>query len=79
MPEAYCSCCRKTTPHKAVMRRCSTEPSSGWQGVQHFLSMLVQGKHYYKMEKQMFCRVCNNQLAVMETKADTNLETVGVV
>ncbi len=61
MPEAYCNCCRKTTPHKVVMRRSSTEPNSGWQGLQYFLSMLVKGEHYYKMEKQMYCRVCNHQ------------------
>ncbi len=64
MPEAYCNCCRKPTQHKVVMRRSSTESSSGWQGFQYFLSKLVQGEHYYKMEKQMFCRECNHQTTI---------------
>ncbi|QSA20288.1 hypothetical protein JTI77_18165 [Vibrio furnissii] len=61
MPEAYCNCCRKTTPHKVVMRRSQAEPTTGWQGFQQFMAALMHGEHYYKMEKQGFCRVCNQQ------------------
>lgn len=64
MPEAYCNCCRKPTQHKVVMRRSVKESSSGFQAIQYFLSMLVQGEHYYKMEKQMFCRECNHQTSI---------------
>ncbi|MES4815525.1 hypothetical protein ABVB26_03170 [Vibrio cholerae] len=33
----------------------------GWQGFQQFLTMLMQGQHYYQMEQRYFCRVCNQQ------------------
>ncbi|MDW6004966.1 hypothetical protein [Vibrio mangrovi] len=61
MSEAYCPVCRKVTPHKSIMRRCQTERCTKWQEIQLFLSLLMQGHHYYKMERQCFCRVCNHQ------------------
>ncbi|MGL5430780.1 MAG: hypothetical protein ACRC9S_08640 [Vibrio sp.] len=60
MLKTYCYCCGKQTAHKALMKRVQ-EPPEGWQGFQQFLSMLLQGQHYYQMEKQYFCRVCNQQ------------------
>ncbi|ENM5794498.1 hypothetical protein [Vibrio mimicus] len=60
MPKAYCCCCGKQTAHKMVMKRVQTQPE-GWQGFQQFLTMLMQGQHYYQMEQQYFCRVCNQQ------------------
>ncbi|ENM5729671.1 hypothetical protein CW613_001201 [Vibrio mimicus] len=60
MPKAYCRCCGKQTAHKMVMKRVQTQPE-GWQGFQQFLTMLMQGQHYYQMEQQYFCRACNQQ------------------
>ncbi|MGL4380192.1 MAG: hypothetical protein ACRCTB_03755 [Vibrio sp.] len=60
MPKAYCRCCGKQTAHKALMKRVQDQPD-GWQGFQQFLTMLIHGQHYYQMEKQYFCRVCNQQ------------------
>ncbi len=77
MPEAHCSCCRKSTQHKVVMRRSVKGPASSWQAVQYFFSMLVQGEHYYKMEKQMFCRECNHQTSITKPKF-TGVDTVNV-
>ncbi|GAA5645783.1 hypothetical protein [Vibrio proteolyticus] len=57
MPEAYCHCCRKITPHKMVMKRCQNEE----QSVFTWFAMLFQGEHYVKMEQQAFCRVCNTR------------------
>lgn len=63
MPEAYCNCCRKTTPHKVVMRRCQTEPTTGWQGFQQFMAALMHGEHYYKMENRVSAAfVINNPI-----------------
>ncbi|MDW6094537.1 hypothetical protein SBX64_18505 [Vibrio rhizosphaerae] len=63
MSEAYCSVCHKVTPHKSIMRRCQTERCTRWEEIQLFLSSLMRGNHYYKMERQYFCRVCNHQNA----------------
>jgi ribosomal protein L44E len=60
MPEHYCPLCEKVTPHKAIMRRCQQEPCGRWQDIQRFLSQLAKGKHYYEMERHLFCRVCNH-------------------
>lgn len=62
MPEAFCNCCRKTTQHKVVMRRCTAE--SSWQAVHAFFAKILNGEHYYPMEQQMFCRECNHKLVV---------------
>lgn len=67
MSKAYCTCCRKETPHKVVMKRCQTEPCSTWQTVQRFFALIAQGEAYYKMEKQGFCRVCNNPSTLSHT------------
>ncbi|MCG3728746.1 hypothetical protein [Vibrio cincinnatiensis] len=67
MPEAYCSCCHKITPHKVVMRRCQTSTCSGWQSFQQFMSLLMHGEHYYKMEKQGICRLCNQPSSLPST------------
>nr|WP_082671410.1 hypothetical protein [Vibrio sp. MEBiC08052] len=61
MSEAYCPVCRKVTPHKSIMRRCQTERCTRWQEIQLFISSLMRGNHYYKMERQHFCRICNHQ------------------
>ncbi len=75
MPEAFCTCCRKTTPHKVVMRR-ATDSESSWHAVQSFLSKLFSGDHYYPLEQQMFCRACNSQSAISNT--DTDFSDIGV-
>lgn len=58
MAENYCAICRKMTPHKSIMRRSSTQYASKLQEV---IALLVKGTHYYEMEHQQFCRVCNHQ------------------
>ncbi|MFG0770962.1 hypothetical protein ACF8PD_03805 [Vibrio plantisponsor] len=77
MPEAFCNCCRKTTQHKVVMRRCSSEAETSWQAVHAFLSKIFNGEHYYPMEQQMFCRECNHKLVVASNKY-TGADTVKV-
>lgn len=64
MPQAYCSCCHKTTPHKVIMGRCQSEPCSSWHSVLQVFSLIFHGEHYYKMEKQCYCRICNTQSTV---------------
>ncbi len=58
MAENYCPVCRKMTPHKSIMRRSQTSSTTKWQEV---ISLLVKGTHYYEMENQQYCRVCNHQ------------------
>ncbi len=58
MADNYCSICRKMTPHKSIMRRSQSQSSSKWQEV---FSLLVKGTHYYEMEHQQYCRICNHQ------------------
>lgn len=60
MPTFHCPCCRKPTPHKVVMKRSRQERGSVLQRVQNLVTVVFQGGHYLKMEKQGFCRVCNN-------------------
>jgi hypothetical protein len=74
MPDIYCHCCRKSTPHKIVMCRISAEPCSKWQALQRFISLLARGEHYYEMEQQVLCRVCNHATEVVEeTYSEPNL------
>lgn len=64
MPDTYCTTCERTTAHKAVMRRSIKEESTDTGVLQSFqllMSHLINGKHYYKMEQQLFCRACNCQ------------------
>lgn len=60
MPDLYCQCCKQTTPHKSVMRRCE-ETTTFTQKFTELLGQIASGKHYYKMEPQNYCRVCNTQ------------------
>ncbi|SHO54539.1 hypothetical protein VQ7734_00253 [Vibrio quintilis] len=61
MVKAYCPVCQKITPHKSIMRRSPSDHCSRLQVIQSFISSLMQGNHYYKLERQCFCRVCNHQ------------------
>lgn len=72
MPEAYCRCCRKMTPHKRVMQR------SRDQGLSLFtwFVMLFNGEHYMKMEQQTFCRVCNTRTERVKTASISRAHTV---
>lgn len=67
MPEAYCNCCRKVTPHKVVMKRCQTASCSCWQSLFQVMSLVIHGEHYHKMEKQGICRVCNQPSSLPST------------
>lgn len=61
MPTNYCVACKKDTAHKAVMRRSHNDSSSTLQSFQMLMSQLVNGSGYYKLERQLYCRVCNSQ------------------
>ncbi|GAL20862.1 MULTISPECIES: hypothetical protein [Vibrio] len=61
MPTNYCAACKKDTAHKAVMRRSHNDSSSALQSFQMLMSQLVNGSGYYKLERQLYCRVCNTQ------------------
>jgi ribosomal protein L44E len=61
MPTNYCTACKKDTAHKAVMRRSHNDNSSIVQNFQMLMSQLVNGSGYYKLERQLYCRVCNKQ------------------
>ncbi|QIA65895.1 hypothetical protein GT360_20535 [Vibrio astriarenae] len=57
MPTAYCSCCRKETAHKVVMRR-SEEELPTMSHCLRVVKAVFTGDHYMKMEKVVSCRVC---------------------
>ncbi|MCL9781703.1 hypothetical protein M9194_09725 [Vibrio sp. S4M6] len=61
MPKAYCHCCRRETPHKVVMKRSQPVDGSVFQTVHNLVTVIFQGGHYVKMEKQSYCRVCNSR------------------
>ncbi len=65
MPDLYCSCCRKITPHKMVMKRCCSHDDESFTGklvnITHMMANFVSGNHYYKLEPQYFCRHCNQR------------------
>lgn len=61
MPEAYCHCCGKVTAHKVVMERSRNRQISGWQTLQQLVSLILKGEHYYQLEQQYYCRVCNHR------------------
>jgi ribosomal protein L33 len=61
MPTHFCAACKKETAHKAVMRRSFNENGSVFQSFQQVVSQLVHGSSYHKLERQLFCRVCNKQ------------------
>ncbi|MCF4176240.1 MULTISPECIES: hypothetical protein [Vibrio] len=61
MPTNYCAACKKDTAHKAVMRRSPNDSTSMLQSFQQLMSQLVTGSGYYKLERQLYCRVCNKQ------------------
>ncbi|RJX69738.1 hypothetical protein DZ860_14770 [Vibrio sinensis] len=61
MPRMYCDCCSKGTEHKVIMKRCEQEHESVIHAFVSFVSTVFQGAHYVKMERQYFCRGCNNQ------------------
>ncbi|MBY6195824.1 hypothetical protein [Vibrio mediterranei] len=61
MPTNYCAACKKDTAHKAVMRRSQNDNPTILQSFQQLMSQLVNGSGYYKLERQLYCRVCNKQ------------------
>ncbi|MFA0087111.1 hypothetical protein BCU70_20830 [Vibrio sp. 10N.286.49.C2] len=61
MPTNYCAACKKKTAHKAVMKRSPNESTSILQSFQQLMSQLVSGSGYYKMERHIICRVCNQE------------------
>jgi ribosomal protein L44E len=59
MAECYCPICRRVTPHKSIMRRSQkSQNMTRWQEV---ITLVVKGTHYYQMERQQYCRLCNHQ------------------
>lgn len=60
MPNAYCTCCRKMTAHKVVMRS-SEQDLSKIALCARFVQAVFTGDHYMKMEQVSSCRVCNNE------------------
>ncbi len=82
MPHTYCKACGKETDHKAVMKRCTNNENgstgSKLQSFTQLMSLFVNGEHYYKMEPQLYCRVCNQkshdeQLTQLILKRQTHL------
>ncbi|MCL9777287.1 hypothetical protein [Vibrio methylphosphonaticus] len=61
MPTNYCAACKKKTAHKAVMKRSPNESASMLQSFQQLMSQLVNGSGYYKLERRIICRVCNQE------------------
>ncbi|KAB0465814.1 hypothetical protein F0241_01225 [Vibrio kanaloae] len=59
MPDLYCKGCKKTTPHKSVMKRCESEPETVSGRMMQWTSKLFSGNLHYNMETQHFCRTCN--------------------
>lgn len=57
MPTAYCSCCRKETAHKVVMRR-SEEELPVMAHCIRVAKAVFTGVHYMKMERVVSCRDC---------------------
>nr|WP_117232952.1 hypothetical protein [Vibrio maerlii] len=83
MPDTYCKACKRVTAHKAVMKRCMTQEVGNsvftkLQSFTQFMSLFANGEHYYKMEPQFYCRVCNQhskdeQLSQLVLKRQTHL------
>ncbi|PMH43115.1 hypothetical protein BCU68_03755 [Vibrio sp. 10N.286.49.B3] len=62
MPDTYCSSCKKTTAHKAIMRRCKDEQEETiLRSFQHLMSQFINAGQHYKMEEVLLCRYCNQQ------------------
>ncbi|CAH0530377.1 hypothetical protein [Vibrio hippocampi] len=61
MPVHHCQACQKDTAHKAIMRRTVNHSDSTLQSFQQIVSQLLSGSGYYKLERQLYCRVCNKQ------------------
>ncbi|WED23547.1 hypothetical protein L3Q72_20115 [Vibrio sp. JC009] len=61
MPDLYCQSCKQITPHKSVMRRNVDESAPFTRKFAQLLGQIASGKHYYNMELQQYCRVCNCQ------------------
>ena len=74
MPQEYCHCCAKVTPHKVVMKRCEDTNHSMVKSMACFFATLFQGAHYMKMEKQCFCRVCNSQTEDVSSNSFSDAE-----
>ncbi|EGU33244.1 hypothetical protein VII00023_14077 [Vibrio ichthyoenteri ATCC 700023] len=67
MPQMYCECCHKNTPHKVVMERCEAQHCSLFQSFASFFVTVLQGDHYVKMEQQYYCRSCNHHSPAVAT------------
>lgn len=70
MPDMYCPVCDKKTAHKVIMTRChSVEETSLVQKIWSMTSNMakcISGQHYYQLEPQCFCRVCNHAKSIGE-------------
>lgn len=71
MPDMYCPVCDKKTAHKVIMTRChAVEDVSLVQRIWSMTSTVakcISGQHYYQLEPQCFCRVCNHAKMIGES------------
>jgi|GEM_PF-903336 len=77
MPKVYCEACNKKTDHKAIMRKTPPQCTTFWEKFTHANQSVFQflsGEHYYNMERQLYCRVCNHQHQVMAMKEPALVE-----
>ncbi|MDN3681889.1 hypothetical protein QWZ04_16405 [Vibrio tapetis subsp. quintayensis] len=78
MPKVYCEACDKKTDHKSIMRKNPPQCTTFLEKLSYTNQSVFQficGKHYYDMERQHYCRVCNHQNSVISMKEQGLTET----
>lgn len=77
MTELHCRTCKRITTHKSVMCRDQRKVPSIIGTFFRFFVQVSRGSHYYKLEPQSYCRVCNTRYVIAEIELENNSQAIG--